>query len=672
MSLVSALACCGGAPPAPRAPAERARGPAKAEAEVELAFSIEEGRIQNRFLRAGKVAAHVLATSGDAPRLVFAFPAGNMGAGAWFEGAAELAFEGDLAAVERPDGMRGARASLRARAPRLTLRRAILGSVRVLRNAGHGEPLPKGYENAVEAGPPIVLRRTTLDGKHRMELRLEPKAGTAASVSADGAVTLTGASGGDVAFDATALSDEAPLTPIPKAAILDGAASDPRALEVLSFLSYDEKLLAGSWQYLTYFGRDTLLSTRLLMPALTPRMIEAALGAVIERLREDGDVAHEEDVGEWAAMENLHATPPPADVRAPRYDYKMVDDDFLLAPVLAAYVLDREAGRARAGAFFARKTTGGRTFAAAVRANLERVLAKAKPFADRPSVESLVHIEPDLSVGNWRDSLEGLGNGKIPYDVNAALVPAALRAAERLFALDALGKDRALAARAGELAGAWSKAEPMFRVQIPADEAKRRVTAYAKEQGLDARDALAAVDGPVAFDAVSLDAKGKPVPIQNTDDGFVMLFGDPSPEWLAIAAKHVTAPFPAGLRTPVGVVVANPAYATDEKLRAIFTRDHYHGTVVWSWQQALLLSGLRRQLARADLPPASKRALAEAEDALAKVIAATSSMRTSELWSFAADEKGYRVAPFGQSKGHHTEANAAQLWSTVFLALDRR
>ena len=40
------------------------------------------------------------------------------------------------------------------------------------------------------------------------------------------------------------------------------------------------------------------------------------------------------------------------------------------------------------------------------------------------------------------------------------------------------------------------------------------------------------------------------------------------------------------------------------------------------------------------------------------------------MWSFAVDDKSYRVVPFGQGKGHHTEANAAQLWSTVYLALD--
>ena len=44
----------------------------------------------------------------------------------------------------------------------------------------------------------------------------------------------------------------------------------------------------------------------------------------------------------------------------------------------------------------------------------------------------------------------------------------------------------------------------------------------------------------------------------------------------------------------------------------------------------------------------------------------------TELWSFDVDASGFHVVPFGQGAGHHTEANAVQLWSTVYLALDRR
>jgi hypothetical protein len=631
-----------------------------------LTFVKREGRTENHVLRAGRVAAHVLTTSGDAPRIVFAFPAGNMGIGLWLEGAADLAVESQPQPVER-GAMRGVEAALRLRAPRVRVKRALLASIRVLRDYGHDGRVPEGLGPEVLAGPPLVLRRTTLDGAHHLELDIAPRRGEA--ISADAFVA---SAGGEISLQMTALSDEPPLTPILEPRILTGAAgADVSAREALTFLTYEEKICAGSWQYLTYFGRDTLLSTRLLMPVLQPAAVEAALGSVIDRLDEAGDVAHEEDVGEWAVMENLKEEPRPADLRKPRYDYKMVDDDFLLAPVLSAYV-EREEARPRLAAFFARRTSGGKTFAEAVRTNLDRVVRLAAPFAEKAAPTALVRIRDGLSVGNWRDSNEGLGNGKYPYDVNAALVPAALRAAEKLYALEPIGRDARAAGRAGELARAWSRAEPLFQVRIEPGDAKKRVAAYAAEQRVDAREALASIDGPITFPGVSLDDEGAPVPIENTDDGFLMMFGEPSSEWLIGAAKRIERPFPAGLRTPVGVVVANPAYATDAALRAIFTRDHYHGTVVWSWQQALLLAGIRAQRARADLSEGARAALASAESALGRVIEATHAMRTSELWSWAVDAGGWHVVPFGQGEGHHTEANALQLWSTVYLALDKR
>lgn len=52
----------------------------------------------------------------------------------------------------------------------------------------------------------------------------------------------------------------------------------------------------------------------------------------------------------------------------------------------------------------------------------------AAPFAANPIKENLIHLNDGESVGQWRDSNTGLGGSRIPYDVNTALVPAALRA----------------------------------------------------------------------------------------------------------------------------------------------------------------------------------------------------------------------------------------------------
>ena len=56
---------------------------------------------------------------------------------------------------------------------------------------------------------------------------------------------------------------------------------------------------------LTYFGRDTLLTLRLLLStnALRPRAIEAILAGVLERVNStDGRVAHEETIGDYASF----------------------------------------------------------------------------------------------------------------------------------------------------------------------------------------------------------------------------------------------------------------------------------------------------------------------------------------------------------------------------------
>jgi hypothetical protein len=126
-------------------------------------------------------------------------------------------------------------------------------------------------------------------------------------------------------------------------------------------------------------------------------------------------------------------------------------------------------------------------------------------------------------------------------------------------------------------------------------------------------------------------------------------------------------PFPAGLVTGAGLLVANPAL-TGEDLRREFTRFAYHGTVVWSWQQALLAAGLEHQLRR-PLPEPTRAMLARARADLWTVIQQNRAMRTSELWSWSWSGGRYHAEPFGRPGADVDESNAAQLWSTVYLGL---
>ncbi len=622
-----------------------------------LAFSVREGPTLNHFFRRGPVAAHLLATSGVAPRVLVAFPAGNTGAGLWFEPRPEpvaIEVSGELVPVIE-GALRGVSATLAIDAPELQVRGAVLGSVRALREyALHGQAT-LGVVAAGDAGPPFTLARTTRDGRH-VVLRIEPRGGAAVRAGADGRISLAAAPGEPLRVTVTALSDEPPLTPIPVDRILvDGTVVESHALDALAFLAYEEKLLAGSWRFLTYFGRDTLLALRLLLPVLRPAVVEAGLGAVLFRLGPGGDVAHEEAVGEWATVE-------------PALDQSMVDDDFLFAPLAAEYLLGG-AGQARAAAFLARRSPAGDTYAEALRRNLALVLDRAAPFAAAPGPRSLVALRPGRAAGDWRDSEEGLGGGRIPFNVNAALVPAALAAAARLFASPLLGASPGLAARARALGRAWRDAGDLFRVQIPAAEAWQRIAGYADAMGVDAAPALAALDGDVVFPALALDAEGAPIPVMHSDDGFVLLFTDPAPAALEEAAARILRPFPAGLRTPAGLLVANPAFAPERATRDLFTPAHYHGTVVWSWQHALLAAGVRRQLARAALPLRTRAALSMASHVLGEIVRGSAPFRTSELWSVAAREGRLERVPFGAARTHHDESNAAQLWSTVYLAV---
>jgi hypothetical protein len=347
----------------------------------------------------------------------------------------------------------------------------------------------------------------------------------------------------------------------------------------------------------------------------------------------------------------------------------------MLAPVVAAWLLDRPEGRDRAAAFLARKTTSGEALGAALARNFAFVAQSAQAFARQPVARNLVSLKPGSNVGQWRDSEDGLAGGRIPYDVNAVLVPAALAAIARfddagLLRPYATPAQRQAFSTARADAAVWSReAPPLFRVNLSASAARAAIARYAKTQSIDPALAMASVPREgLRFDALALDAAARPIPVLHSDGGFALLFGQPDAQSLDTMVAAMTRPFPAGLLTDIGLLVANPAYA-DAGIAAKFGRNAYHGTVVWSWQQALLASGLSRQLHRDDLPDATRTHLGDAQRRLWDAINATRALRTSELWSWSYADGHYRMQPFGQGSGDVDESNAAQLWSTVYLAI---
>lgn len=653
--------------------------PVAAVANAPLQFRITEGRTENAFYQDGDIAAHLLLTSGERPRVLVAFPAGNSGVGVWFEPTA-TPVQWTLASVQgerqRQPGqaMNGIVAEASLSTDRLVLKDAALGSIRVLRDYQLGLPYPAETAATAEISAHAVSwKRARLDGAPGYAIQLQAGNGRFAR---DGQhIVLTPERRGEpLRLRITALTGETPLTPFSAAELLNPRAdgADERSRRALQFLSYREKFLAGSWRFDTYFGRDTLMSVRLLMPVLQPPAIEAGIAAVLARLSPGGEVAHEEDIGEFAVLRHRKEQGTPS--AAPIFDYAMIDDDYMLPPVAAAWLLDDARGRARAAAFLATGEGGARHGEALAR-NLLFVADSSRAFAADPVYTHLIALKPDRPVGQWRDSNEGIGRGRYPYDVNVVWMPAALRAIDGFLASGLLDpyttpEQRQRLRAAARHADTWERqASALFKVWIAPGPAATQVRAYAAEAGVGDAPALAALgQQALEFPAISLDAQGKPVPVLHSDEGFRLLFGQPDAATLAGDVDAMMRPFPAGLMTDVGLLVANPAYAGAD-VRPRFGAHAYHGTVVWAWQQAVLAAGLQRQLARSDLPAATRHRLQDAQATLWQAIRAADAVRTSELWSWSYADGRYRVEPFGAQGGHEDESNAAQLWSTVFLAL---
>lgn len=289
------------------------------------------------------------------------------------------------------------------------------------------------------------------------------------------------------------------LTPLTAASLLrpekQSMATDEKtkvAVQSLAFLAYKEKFLAGGWRYLTYFGRDTLISLRLLLPILSNDAIEAGLSAVFERISTNGQVCHEETIGnfllvrlftsiniiflgDYAALTRKNNKETGS---APVYDYKMIDPNYELLPLLSAYFLDDPIGKGRDQQFLAKRTSSGVLYSDLLDKNVNLVLSAAKKFSDVPLYTNLVRFKSGQSVGNWRDSDQGNGNGIYPYDVNIALVPSSLSAIQRLATANIL-KGATYAANSAIYRQNWESLAPAYyNVIVTPDTAQKSINDY--------------------------------------------------------------------------------------------------------------------------------------------------------------------------------------------------
>lgn len=646
-----------------------------------LHHQVVEGPAISQFLRDGSLTAHVLYCTEPDVRLLVAFSAGSSACGLWFDDApTTLRWLPVTApqALPAEGPLLGLTAQVHANCDTLIVRRALLGSVRMLRDYQHRGNVPPQCDAVPRlSGQGASWARARLDGGMGYRLHLDLRGGGRIEALPDGRLRLHSAQPGaglHLVFEAQ--TADPPLRPLSEAQLLNEHAADDAAMRrSLCLLCFEDAWLAGSWRFLTYFGRDTLMSLRLLLPVLQRTAVQAALMSVLQRLSPEGRVAHEEEIGEFAAL--LRVQRGEAANCTPSFDYKMVDDDFMLLPVLAEALLDQP----DAAQFLSRPIEGGNggTAGSLLMRNVRFVMARAAAFGRDPQPSHLLPLGEGEIVGDWRDSADGLAGGRYAYSVNVALVPAALAAVERLQGAGLLREylepgDDAVVEAAGAWARVWqSQAPRCFAVQVAASTLRAQLAAYARLAGLPdsalahAADSLGE-ESALHFAALSLDAQGQPIPVLHSDLGFVLLFGEPEADWLAQELRAVMRPYPAGLMTEAGLLVANAAPA-DASLWPAFGRDRYHGSVVWSWQQALLAEGLARQLRRADLPASVQAQLQRAQSALWPAIHATRDAAVGELWSWTHDGHVFRPEPYGPLSATTDESNAIQLWSTVYLAV---
>ncbi|KAH9902577.1 hypothetical protein C8Q73DRAFT_670858 [Cubamyces lactineus] len=499
------------------------------------------------------------------------------------------------------------------------------------------------------------------------------------------------------------------------------ADGENEAAKQVSFLTYADKFTAGGWRFLTYFGRDSLIALRLLMPTLTSEAIEAALGAVIERANTTGALCHEETIGDYASFVNIQNNR--SDLgNQPFYDYKMIDTDLLLLPAMSHYFLELPQGSGRAQQFLSQNATlQNGSYAEILNRTIFYNLERATPFAQSPVFSNLIGLRPGQPVGNWRDSNEGLGYGFYPFDVNSALVPASLRATQALLEEGVLGFTGLDPEEVAKVAEVWEAEAPrLFEVTVGAEEVEARLSSFVKVANLSesllgggvnvsaGAGANASSNGNVSFYALSLMSDSTPVEVLNSDMSFNLVYGaNVSREFL----QHVVdalQPYPRGLLTNVGMVVANPAYDSNTTMIDVLNRAAYHGTVVWSFQQGLMAGGLARQLGfctvnalgsnstNSTAPPSSSspsntvdtnpaptpipdwcadaafvQSLQDAQTRLWTSIHGAEDEIYSEVWSYSFDNATdtFSVADLASLSSSGTESDAIQLWSYGFLGL---
>jgi hypothetical protein len=323
--------------------------------------------------------------------------------------------------------------------------------------------------------------------------------------------------------------------------------------------------------------------------------------------------------------------------------------------------------------------------------NAEKIVTLAAPFAAAGSqtMDNLMHLKDGQIVGEWRDSTYGIGGGRIPFDVNTGLAPAALRSIATLSTAGILDFNATLV---NEYAQVWEDSTlQFFEVSIPVSQAQSLLENYVTESGISGLQSQAnTLDSDVIFHALSLDGYNNlsQVAVMNTDSCFRHFLLNTTNDaqltsLLNSTANNIKRTFPAGLMTDVGMLIANPAYGNNPVYAANWTNSAYQGTVVWSWPLAMMGRGLELQLSRCNsssIPAFCSDAsvygnVKAAYNTLWDSIEANSAHLSTEVWSWTYGSGKFNYIDLGALPpppgSGYTESDIVQLWSLTFLAVTR-
>ena len=729
---------------------------------------IEEGLSKNIFIDNTIISAHIVLTDYPMARMLVCFPCENSGVAFIFDPTDENTKDLKLKFPWGPttfkkDKRRGVSFKVESNKKKLVISGIYLDSIRFIRAlrypGGVTERLNDKKEFLKLTGKPsrgylfpkvsplkekdvswLNFHRKTLDGKNNYYCSLSVFSRDVEIKEEYGKAILISKSGKPISFYGAASIDfDRMHSYFPRHLLNDRLnkyredliTSDiekfyrfDKKLKSLAFLSYHEKFLAGSWRFLTYFGRDTMMSLMMLRDSVRVKVYESAMQSVLDRVSREGIVAHEEDIGSQAIAHHIksyiklkkqgkerEAEEVSNNLSKPVYDYKMVDDDFMLPLMMELYVNDDAIPTESKLNFLNKVNARNEKNIVTLMRNFDYIIGKSSKYSDTENPMDMIKINEGFNAGDWRDSDAGLGWGKYPGSINVDFVANSLKAAKSILnsglysendlmrevkhgRFDNLGEVLMNHEILDTSIKKWEQAKKHYKIELTPQQMKEKLKDYIEnaplkkeekgyilstkiENGITVKEFVYGDKTPdilkdgIVFYAVSLDKDGKPVEVMNSDSGFRLFNGNPDPEEIKHILKTINLPYPVGLAQKGGILTASPVYASDKSLWKTLDQNAYHGRVVWSWQMSLMEKGLCKQIKRFLKDPGKKELVKDMFSSLKnlrKMEEFSGELVNSELWTFKVENGKLIPIAYGVEKSSETESNPVQLWSTVGIS----